>query len=450
MPAVQRPPRRWYRFPRFYLCVAACGLLVGGAAYLHFRRGGPEPPEPDMKGIDPAIVAVVTEARAQVRKAPRSAAAWGHLGMVLIIHEFRPQGNFCLAEAERLDSHDPRWPYFQALGALVVTDAEGALPKLERTVALSGDTPDAPRVRLAEVLLSQNRLDEAEQQFGQLLLKNPRHPRAHLGLARITYLRGNPQASLEPLRLAQHDRRTRKAACQLLAEIQHQLGNWTEAEAARQQAAALPDDPFWPDPLNEEITALRTGKHAWLQQARNLSSEGSISEALALLQRTVEDYPEADDAWRQLGQTFLQQRNPPAAEQAFRRALELAPQAHENSYYLGATLVLRGDFPSATAYFRRATELKPDFAPAYHNLGNCLFHAADQTGALDAYRTAVRCDPNLFDAHFALATLLTYRGEYAQALGSGRAALALRPTDQRVRDLLRHIEQGLDLPLVLP
>ena len=163
-----------------------------------------------------AIVAAVKEARLRVREAPKSDAAWGRLGMILMIHDFRTQGNICLAQAERLNPREPRWPYYQALGALLHAEPEAALPKLERTVALCGDETDAPRVRLAELLLSQNRLEEAEKQLQHLLRINPRHPRAQLGMARLLSQRGDYRASLEPLALAQNDSRTRRAAHQLL------------------------------------------------------------------------------------------------------------------------------------------------------------------------------------------------------------------------------------------
>ena len=53
-----------------------------------------------------AIVAALAQARAAVQESPRSAAAWGRLGMVLAAHDFRAEANACLAQAERLDPLD--------------------------------------------------------------------------------------------------------------------------------------------------------------------------------------------------------------------------------------------------------------------------------------------------------------------------------------------------------
>jgi len=392
-----------------------------------------------MSGIDPAIVAAVEEARSRVRESPRSAEAWGKLGMVLVVHDFRAQANFCLAQAEQLDPNDLRWPYYQALGALIVADAEGGLPKLERAVALCGDDFDAPRVRLAELLLSQNQLDEAEKHFRRLLEHNAHHPRAQLGLARIFAQRGEPGASLVPLSFAQKDSRTRKTACQLLAQIHQQLGNPAAAEEARQQAASLLDDPSWPDPLNDQATDLCTGKKVWIKRARRFADLGRDADALALLQRTVNEYPEADDAWLQLGKLLLRQKKPAAAEQALLRATELAPGSHESVFYLGAALVVQGNLPAATTCFRRATELKSDFAPAYYNLGNALADVGNSAGAIGAYRMAVRYEPQMVDAHLSLATLLAGSGQLPEAIVHAHHAQKLRPADPRAAKLMERV-----------
>jgi tetratricopeptide (TPR) repeat protein len=443
-----RPGRRWYRSPWFYLVTAAAALLLGGwGAYQRWGHAEPEPPDVDPAGLDPAIVAAVRAARAEVLRTPRAAAAWGRLGMVLVVHDFRAQADVCLARAEQLDPREPRWPYYQALGALLFgADPDAALPKLERTVALCGEVPDAPRVRLAELLLSQNRLDDAERHFRHLLEHHPGHPRALLGLARIALERGDPQGALGRLPLALQDRRTQKAAWLLAAAVRQRLGEQAAAEEARQRAAGLPDDPFWPDPFNEEATELRTGKDAWLKRARRYAQLGRDAEALALLQRTVEDYPEADDAWLQLGKLFLQRREPGAAEEALRQAARLAPQSHECIYYLGAALVVQGDKKAAADCFREAVKLKPDFAPAHHNLGNCRAEAGDTAGALDAYRKAVQYEPNLFEARLALATLLADKGQDAEALAHARQAARLRPANPEAQKLLGRLEKAAPRP----
>jgi tetratricopeptide (TPR) repeat protein len=446
----ERPPRRWYRGPWFYAAVVVCALLVGGGVYLGFGRRDPEPPGVNPTGIDPLIAAAIERERAAVREAPRSAAAWGRLGMILMVHDFRAQADVCLAQAECLDPTEPRWPYYQALGALLAGDAKTAYPKLERAIALCGNVFDAPRVRLAELLVSENRLDEAEEQFRRLLQTDPRHPRAQLGLARVAYQRGDLRGSLGYLSAAQRSEWTQKAALLLQAEIHQRLGNPAAAAEAQRKAATLPDDPFWPDPLNEEITALRTGKHAWRGRADRLALDGRNADAVALLQQTRRVYPDADDVWLQLGQLYLKMRDGRAAEQALRRATELAPRQHLNVYYLGVAQIVLGNLQGAAACFRKAVELKPDYAPAHHNLGKCLSETGDVAGAREAYRTALRCEPNLFESQLGLATLQANTGQLAEALEHARHAVRLRPADPAAQRLLRRVAYTLATPLAVP
>jgi tetratricopeptide (TPR) repeat protein len=428
------------------------GLLV--AAYLRLTQTKPaptvQPPELNIHGADPAIIEAVEKARAKVLESPNSSAAWGKLGMILVVHDFKAEGYICLAEAERLDPREPRWPYYQALGMLVGADPQSALPKLQRAVELSGDAYDAPRLRLAELFFSQNRLDEAEEQFRYLLAKDPRNPRAQLGMARVLMQHGNLQACLGPLEIARKDGRTRKEAHALLAQIQQQLGNHTAAEEARRVVAALPDDPMWNDPLNDEAMELLTGKENWVRRARRLSELGRDREALDLLRNTIAAYPDADDAWAQLGKTLLKLKNVPLAEAAFRKATQLRPDKHENVYLLGYALVIEGKMPEAIACYRKATEVKPDFAPAWHDLGSALAQNGDRAGAIEAYRIALRYDPNYFGGHLNLAIQLAAKNQWAEALLHAQFARMLMPSDMQAAKLEEELVRKLPLPLAIP
>src|SRR5262249_16126115 len=139
--------RRLRRSRALLVIVCALFVLAGGGVAVYFSWHSPEPPDFDREGLDPAIVAAVDKARAGVQHTARSALAWGKLGMVCITHDFRTQATFCLEHAELLDPNEVRWPYFQALGALVLGEGEKALPKLERAAALCSAEYDGPRLR---------------------------------------------------------------------------------------------------------------------------------------------------------------------------------------------------------------------------------------------------------------------------------------------------------------
>src|SRR5262249_7084087 len=183
-----------------------------------------ELPSLDPSGVDPAVLRLVQAARSAVVEAPRSAEAWGRLGKILLAHGFFDQALTCFSRAEQLDPGEPRWPLHQGT-TLCQGDPEAAIPKLRRAAVLCDNTSDAPRLRLADVLLGQGRVREAEEQWRRLLSQEPGHARAHLGLARLAYQRGNLEESLSYLNFSLKGARTRKAAHLLLAEIHQRRGD---------------------------------------------------------------------------------------------------------------------------------------------------------------------------------------------------------------------------------
>jgi len=106
------------------------------------------PPTIDLAGVDPAVCQRVDSVRTAILQSPDSAPAWGKMGMVLMSHGLSVEASTaCLAQAERLEPRQPRWPYLQAI-AFLKTDQDVAIPNLRRAVELCDCDPDAPRLQL--------------------------------------------------------------------------------------------------------------------------------------------------------------------------------------------------------------------------------------------------------------------------------------------------------------
>jgi tetratricopeptide (TPR) repeat protein len=423
---------------RLLLAVALLGVAAAGGlgGWWYWRREpAPGPPAVDLAGVDPAVAAAVAAGREKVRQAPRSADAWGRLGMLLVAHDFRAAALACFAEAERLDPQEPRWPHYQGV-ALSLGDPGAAVPKLRRAADLCGDAPAASRLLLADVLLGLGRLDEATGQYRLLLERHPGNGWARLGLARVAAAQDRPQDSLAELDKAAADRYCRKAAHTLRAQVQQRLGNAAAAAAELRRAADLPEAPGWPDPFVEEVEALQIGEHAALKRAARLINQGRVAQGARLLRQTVREYPQSYGAWLMLGQGLLKGQDFAHAEEALRRAVRLAPAPVDAHYYLGVALLERGDNRAAADCFREAAKLKPDHALAYYQLGRCLVRLEDRAAATGAFADAVRCKPDFADAHAELGELLLQDGRRAEAAEHLRQALALNPALPKARQLL--------------
>src|SRR5262249_29487024 len=364
----------------------------------------------------------------------------GRLGMVLAAHSFYPESVASFAEAQRLDPGEVRWPYFRGV-ALTLGDPDAAIPYLRRAVELCGPADDAPRLRLAEVLLGQGQPREAEELFRQVLAHDPDNAHAHLGLSRLAYQRNDWPDSLAHLDGAADSPLTRKRAHTLLAEVHRRRGDPSAAERERRLAEDLPDDPEAPDPFLEDLERRQVGRPARLARASRLLKQDRVAEGVAVLRELVRDCPDSASAWLGLGRALIQQQHYRPAEQALCEAARLEPERVEGQFYLGVALFQQGRTPDATAYFHRATELRPDYALAQYNLGQCLKAQGDRGGAVAAFRAAVRYKPHFAQAHTDLGELLAQEGQRDLALQHLRLAAELDPTDVRAKTILEQYQR---------
>jgi tetratricopeptide (TPR) repeat protein len=435
------PVRRRRRLLVAAVLLAGLTLAAGRVGWLWYAGGGPGPPAVRPDGLEPAVGAAVEKARAAVRRSPRSAAAWGRLGMVLLAHQFHAEAEPCFVRAEQLDPRDPRWPYH--LGVIrSLHDPDAAILRWRRAVELGGDAEATLRCRLADVLLAQGRTDEARAQFEDVLRREPPHPLAHLGLARVAFEQEDLPASRAHLEQCLDNPCTRKAAQALQAVVSRGLGDVAWAERQAQAAAGLPDDAVWPNPFAEEVARLRADRRSRLQWAEQLLGQGRVPEGIGVLEDLVRGHPDFDPAWRALGFTLLQQGDYRGAEHALGVALRLAPDSAEVHYYLGCLALNRERHAEAEAQLGEAIRLKPDYALAHYNLGQALKVQGNRAGAIDAFRAAVRCRPYLARAHESLGELLAEDGQTEEAIAHLRHAIDLNPANEEPRKLLGRLRAG--------
>jgi tetratricopeptide (TPR) repeat protein len=405
--------------------------------------------------VEPAVKRAIEAAVDAVREQPDSAAAWGKLGMVLRVHDFRVEANRCFAQAEALDPHEPRWPYLQGR-SLLLGEPDKALPYLERAAALCKDET-APLLKLAETLLAQNRLAEAEDHFRRVLQQEPDNTRAHLGLGQLTFARGQLESSLAHLQRCTASPFARQKALALLATVYRRLpGRDADAAAAGRQAEQPPPDLDFDllDPFIAEVFELGAGKKHRLAYAYELQALGRGEEAIRVLREVVRDYPEG---WTHvtLAEALLRRGDFAGAEQAARDALALAPDTVQAHFFLGVALFHQAEkrwrqpgdrsgalkqMQAATDSLRRTVARQPDHAFAHNYLGQALKYQDQPEAALTSFRQAVHCRPDFADPYLHLADLFADRGEQAAALVQLQHACRFTAAnDQRPRWLLARV-----------
>ena len=101
------------------------------------------------------------------------------------------------------------------------------------------------------------------------------------------------------------------------------------------------------------------------------------------------DMKKEASARMQMGVTYLQQKNLPAAMRELTRAKELDPDNPEIDMSLGLAYQARGDLGKAEEYLRSAIRKKPDYAEAHNNLGFLLSLQGRSEEAIREYEKAV-------------------------------------------------------------
>ncbi len=398
LPAAASSLRRRWRLCAVVVTVVV--LALAGGVWLRWRLQRPEILLPDLDEVDPEVAEAIHGARDEVLRHPSSAPAWGRLGQVLLAHDIGPEATRCLQEAERLDPREPRWPYLQGLILVLEHPDEGILC-LERAVARAGNAPVVPRLRLAEALLNQGRLDQAQSHLDQALAAEPDSLRARLGLGRLALQRGDWRAGLEQLHACLSDVHARRLAHSLCSEAWNRLGQPGRARAEQDQAAELPEDQRWRDPFAEEVLQFQRGLRSRIARADALAQSGQLEEAIALLDQTVAKYPKSLDAWMLRSDAWRRLGRMDRAEESCLKAVQAVPDAAEAWFRLGYIQALSRPRQAAES-FRRAIALKPDHTLAHYNLGYCLGQLGDPVGQAEEYRMTLRCRPDYEPARLAL------------------------------------------------
>jgi Flp pilus assembly protein TadD len=417
-------------------------MTVLSVALISFIAPGPKtpaPPDIDITALDPVVAELIRTNLQTVRAAPHSAAAWGKLGSVLMHYEFTDEAEGAFARAEQLAPQEPRWPYLHGL-FIGSRNVVGATEKFRRATVLTGDKPDAPRLRLAQNLAERGLNEEAALHFQTLLQHTPGHPAARLGLARIRQSEGRPAEATNLLASCLQDPHTRHSAYALLAMLEQALGNLPAAEVAARTSSTLPADVAWPDPWWNEALVWRVGRKALLEDAAVLIERGAWTEAQATLGSIIRTYPNESEAWYLMGWIFNQQQRGAEAERALREYVRLSPQSPKGYAQLAVALLGQRRHVDAVEVLQTGLKLKPTWRELHSNLGYACVQLGRDEEAIGHFRNALALDPNYLPTHTALAELLARRGQIDEVRALLRRALELSPSDRRAKAMLDQLE----------
>jgi tetratricopeptide (TPR) repeat protein len=433
-----------------WLATAGCIVLAAALLYGAYWYTAPAPPEIDLTGAAPAVVEAVEAARAAVRHAPRSAQAWGQLGMVLFANEYAAPAHECFVQTERLDPDNPMWPYLQAV-RMLAQDRDAGIAPLLRAIARAdrssaADVPahlGTPHLTLAEAYLEEDRRREAEILCQQVLAIDADHPRAHLDLGLLALADDDSERCIRHLTRAAASPYTASRASGALAVAYARLGDAASARAFQRRAKELKSERPWPDPYVLKAKEHTVGPRRHEQRAEQLAEMGQPGEFLHALRDLADEAGDGLAHYR-LGVALANAGDYQAAQAVLETAVRAAPGLFSARFTLGAVYLRLGEkdtkagrptahehFRTAETHLRAAIEMRPTYGLAHLSRGQALQGLGRPTEALVEFHTAVECQPELADAQLALGEALAATGQFFDARRRLELAQSLAPNDPR-------------------
>ena len=137
--------------------------------------------------------------------------------------------------------------------------------------------------------------------------------------------------------------------------------------------------------------------------------------------------PASIDAHMLLGDLWIDDEQPDAAEAEYRLALAGDPKSVAVRTKVAEALRLQGRFVESVVDLREAIRIDPTFAPAHSDLGMILREQKNIPEAVAAYREAIRLDPRSTDAHNGLAITYAGSGRLEEARAEFQAIVEIDP-----------------------
>jgi tetratricopeptide (TPR) repeat protein len=321
---------------------------------------------------------------------PGLAAAYGHLGMLLMAAEYRDEAEVCFVDAQLLAPDDVRWPYYLAHSYKARGQTAKSLAAFERALMLQPND-QATLVWLANAYLDQGKPEAAEPLLMRALAQQPQSAPALFGLGRAALARSDYAGAVPHLEQALSLDPRSVAVHYPLAMAYRGLGEMDKAEAHMRQRG--PGELRPRDPLMLEL-------------------ESVLESAVAYEVR---------------GAKALDDRDWAAAAASFRKGVELAPSEPSLHHKLGTALFMNGDARGAVEQFEQALRLSPRFAKAHYSLGVLMGSNGRSDKAIEHLSAAVRDDPSYVEARLRLADVLRGSGRLAPALAQYEQAATLDP-----------------------
>ena len=166
------------------------------------------------------------------------------------------------------------------------------------------------------------------------------------------------------------------------------------------------------------------------QEARELSKQGNLQEAIKLYSEAIQIKPDFAQSYSNRGFAYLRLGNNQQAIADCTKAIELDPTFVKNAYInRGRAYSALGKKQEAIADYNKAIELNPKSAYAYLNRGRVYSDLGNHRQAIADYSKAIELEPKYANAYGNRGFAYFCLGNHQQAIADNTKAIELNPKE---------------------
>ena len=390
--------------------------------------------------FQPSARKVVSEMIDNVKQQPLRADRWGELGYALAGNGADKEATVCFARAEELEPDNYRWPHLLAYLTMKV-DRPAAIAALKRAMKINPNI--VPTIgMLAEAYLEDGADKEADALLRPRITDKTNDQRLLFEMARIEANAGAVDKAIALAERAASAPLRRREIHHLLAQLYQRKG---DAAAARRQTRLLellpPSDEqsSWPDAVAFQSAKYARGVGAMAFQARQLTAQGRLEEAVQLLEQTTPEERASPSSAASLAIAKAHLEQFKEAEQILN-----AVEAKDDPNILfasGVVASLQGRYAEAAEHYQRLAASAPSGARskfadgAFVNQGLCFLALKKEDDAMTAFEKALKLNPGNVEAIQGLAQLYLKKNRKGDAARILNDAALLEPDDETIKEL---------------
>ena len=244
-------------------------------------------------------------------------------------------------------------------------------------------------VILGDAYVKKGDINKAEESYLTVLSKQSDAADAVIGMAQVSYLKGDEKATGTYLFRAKGVIGNSPDLLYKYALVALKSGIYEEARAALEQAIKLKAD--------EAAYFLVLGA-TWLKKPDLFEAERAFRRALQL-------QPESPQGQMYLGYTLLKQKKYPEARTCLEKSVKADSGLPEPFYYLGLIAQEENDDERAVVIFEKVIQQFPAFNNAHLALGSSYLKLKNYARARQELELAAKLNPDEPKAHYNLALL---------------------------------------------